>query len=531
MSNWDLMMPGMGLTAIGLAGVVVSYAGIAHTFIDGMHALTGLTMFIGMIFLAAGILDGGVSTSNRAKATTLVVLGISLSFGLAAFNFTTITTLPTFAGVMLIISVPAVVIAYVAMKMPQYTKPIAIIFIVAVGAAVMAYVLFGLFGPSQYLVPPPVPEEVVEEAPESHAPIFAISILSGSSIQGNPDYDPDEAHVPIGNIVEWTNDDDVAHTVTSKADAGALFDSGLMDAGQKYQLQTDGMDVGTYEYYCIVHPWMVATLVLEQAAEAPQFEISILPNSDIQGNPDYDPDVATVSIGSAIVWTNDDDVMHTVTSGAQQGGPDGLFDSGIMNAGDTFTLQTTGMSPGTYNYLCIVHPWMVASIELVDGIVEESDQRLADGATAADPNTIPVEQMPAEPEVVEEPAQEVAVGEVTTEPVVDEQNAAEETPAQTAESFVISVPAGSAMPGCEVDDACYIPSSITVPVGAEVTWSNDDTAAHTVTSGDLKSGPIGKFDSGLFMAGKTFSFTFESPGTYPYYCQVHPWMIGKVIVK
>ena len=58
MSNWDLMMPGMGLTSIGLAGVVISYSGIAHTFIDGMHALTGLTMFIGLIFLAAGILQG-----------------------------------------------------------------------------------------------------------------------------------------------------------------------------------------------------------------------------------------------------------------------------------------------------------------------------------------------------------------------------------------------------------------------------------------------------------------------------------------
>jgi len=75
-------MPGMGLTAIGLAGVVISYAGIAHTFIDGMHALTGLTMFIGLIFLAVGILDGGISTSNRAKATTLVIVSIILGFGM-----------------------------------------------------------------------------------------------------------------------------------------------------------------------------------------------------------------------------------------------------------------------------------------------------------------------------------------------------------------------------------------------------------------------------------------------------------------
>ena len=84
MSNWDLLMPGMGLTGVGLAGLILSYAGIAHTFIDGMHALTGLTMFIGLIFTAAGILDGGISTSKRAKITTLVIVAISLGFGLYA---------------------------------------------------------------------------------------------------------------------------------------------------------------------------------------------------------------------------------------------------------------------------------------------------------------------------------------------------------------------------------------------------------------------------------------------------------------
>ena len=83
MSNWDLMMPGMGLTSIGLAGVVISYSGIAHTFIDGMHALTGLTMFIGLIFLAAGILQGGVSTSNKADVADIdsVIWESSLALG------------------------------------------------------------------------------------------------------------------------------------------------------------------------------------------------------------------------------------------------------------------------------------------------------------------------------------------------------------------------------------------------------------------------------------------------------------------
>ncbi|WP_268541840.1 cupredoxin domain-containing protein, partial [Candidatus Nitrosotenuis cloacae] len=258
MSNWDLMMPGMGLTAIGVAGVTVSYAGIAHTFIDGMHALTGLTMFIGLIFLAAGILEGGVSTSNRAKATTLVILGISFSFAIAALVFNTVSTIPTFAGVMLIVATPAIVIAYVAMKMPQYTKPISIIFILAVGAAVGSYVAFGLVGPSQYLVPPPAPVEETKE-PESTAPVFTISILPDSATQGNPDYDPDEAHVPQGNIIEWVNNDIAAHTVTSAADGGESFDSSLINAGESFRLDTSKLPSGKHEYLCIVHPWMQAS--------------------------------------------------------------------------------------------------------------------------------------------------------------------------------------------------------------------------------------------------------------------------------
>ncbi len=101
MSNWDLMMPGMGLTAIGIAGLTISYAEIAHTFIDGMHALTGLTMFVGLIFLAVGILDGGISTSNKAKATTLVILSIAFGFGMFAFTLNTSSYTVTLAGILI----------------------------------------------------------------------------------------------------------------------------------------------------------------------------------------------------------------------------------------------------------------------------------------------------------------------------------------------------------------------------------------------------------------------------------------------
>ena len=95
----------------------------------------------------------------------------------------------------------------------------------------------------------------------------------------------------------------------------------------------------------------------------------------------------------------------------------------------------------------------------------------------------------------------------------------------------VSIPQGSSTPGCEETNSCYIPSDASADIGGEVTWTNDDTAAHTVTSGDSTNGPDGKFDSSLIAAGKTFSFTFVEAGTYNYFCQVHPWMTGMVTVE
>jgi plastocyanin len=95
----------------------------------------------------------------------------------------------------------------------------------------------------------------------------------------------------------------------------------------------------------------------------------------------------------------------------------------------------------------------------------------------------------------------------------------------------VSLPAGSSVPGCDETNECYIPAEVTIKVGEKVTWSNDDSAAHTVTSGLASEGPDGKFDSSLFMAGKTFEHTFDSTGEYPYFCMVHPWMTGKVTVN
>ena len=95
----------------------------------------------------------------------------------------------------------------------------------------------------------------------------------------------------------------------------------------------------------------------------------------------------------------------------------------------------------------------------------------------------------------------------------------------------VSAPQGTSVPGCEETNECFMPYEVTVDVGGEVTWSNDDSAAHTVTAGSAADGPSGVFDSSLFMAGTTFSHTFEAEGVFPYFCMVHPWMGGIVTVQ
>ena len=75
------------------------------------------------------------------------------------------------------------------------------------------------------------------------------------------------------------------------------------------------------------------------------------------------------------------------------------------------------------------------------------------------------------------------------------------------------------------DPADYSVNVLTVEVGTTVTWTNDDAILHTVTATD------GAFDSGFFGEGERWSYTFDEPGEYEYYCVPHPWMRAKVVVE
>jgi plastocyanin len=95
----------------------------------------------------------------------------------------------------------------------------------------------------------------------------------------------------------------------------------------------------------------------------------------------------------------------------------------------------------------------------------------------------------------------------------------------------VSIVSGSS----SLTDTAYQPNPIQVSVGNTVTWTNNDSQPHTVTSGS-NGQPDNKFNSSpnfspLLNPGQTFSFTFTQAGNYPYFCMLHPNMVGTVSVS
>ena len=101
-------------------------------------------------------------------------------------------------------------------------------------------------------------------------------------------------------------------------------------------------------------------------------------------------------------------------------------------------------------------------------------------------------------------------------------------------SYDVNIPTGAASP-----DAPYFWQNekdgsttgvVEILIGDTIVWKNGDVAVHTVTSGTAAEGPNNIFDSGLFGPGKSYSYKFTETGHYPFFCFIHPWMDGTVIV-
>ncbi len=92
-------------------------------------------------------------------------------------------------------------------------------------------------------------------------------------------------------------------------------------------------------------------------------------------------------------------------------------------------------------------------------------------------------------------------------------------------SLAVAAPTAQGGVQVSIDNFRFGPTSITVPVGTTVTWTNRDDMVHTVTASTRA------FSSPGLETGETFSHTFDKPGTYQYFCALHPRMTGTVVVQ
>lgn len=153
--------------------------------------------------------------------------------------------------------------------------------------------------------------------------------------------------------------------------------------------------------------------------------------------------------------------------------------------------------------------------------------KITESISIAEPTSSAI-SAPAAKELSVKLEESISVKEIDTKPSPSE--VSEKMP-MLPTSAEIKIPEGSGVLGCDETNECYIPYEVSIAVSGKVIWNNEDTAAHTVTSGNPSDGPDGIFDSSLLMSGNTFSHTFDEPGNYEYFCIVHPWMTGKVQVS
>ena len=249
--------------------------------------------------------------------------------------------------------------------------------------------------------PPPVTQirterpPAQEQQPTAQPGATTIAILQGASVQGSPDYDPDNAQVPVGNSIVWDNQDTVPHTATSGTgpsdpNSAQLFDTSIINGGESSAaVELQGVNEGqTVPYHCTLHPYMTSQLTIVAAGQggaqaggnqtgaaqtgAPGGSsaagggptINILEGASVQGSPDFDPEELTAKKGDEVTVVNQDTVPHTVTSGTGPSDPNSakLFDTSIINGGESAKLSLAQVNPGQYDYYCIVHPYMTGKL-------------------------------------------------------------------------------------------------------------------------------------------------------------------------
>ena len=258
------------------------------------------------------------------------------------------------------------------------------------------------------------------------------------------------------------------------------------------------------------------------------------------------PRILDTDSGDAVTWvnTNNSDIIIMGSSGSGDS-----FKSSTISRGERFTKT---FHSGAFNYADATNPGSTGQI--IVGNVPPATKPLPplNSAKITGPNEITLKFSEAVTATIQDfaelklqPGGDRAVTSVSgsgTSTIVLNFGGPVAPPDSTATIHLAgasSVPTtitiepihGSGVPGCENQGGCYIPSIATVDVGGVVIFSNTDNVAHTYTSGSVEEGPSGIFDSGLAIAGSSYEYTADTIDQIPYFCILHPWMAGTIVVQ
>jgi len=412
--------------------------------------------------------------------------------------------------------------------------------------------------------PPPAPAEI-------DIKINIASAVPGCELS-NSCFTPSYLSVDVGETITWYNADTAAHTVTSITPSGGPdgnFDSGLIMSGSTFSVTLT--QPGTYTYFCMIHPWAIGEIIVQgSGTSSDTTPPQVIVPSDMTldaGTADYaileysvkaidDVDgvitpTCNLSSGSKVYvgdWfvtcTAKDSAgnvgfmkfMVTVTSSSDTTPPD------ITPPHVTISSDMT-LDAGTADYAIL--EYSVKAIDDVDGVITPTCNLSSGSKVFVGVTTVTCTATNSVGHIGSAIFMVTVTSTLETAPAPTPASTPAPKPTPTpAPTLVPSTPNvhkltqeksvkvadGSSVPGCEEFYECYIPYSVRVRPGTPLYWTNFDSAAHTVTSGTPADGPDGIFDSSLFELGERFEVTLNNTGTYPYFCMVHPWMIGKVIV-
>lgn len=298
------------------------------------------------------------------------------------------------------------------------------------------------------------------------------------------------AHITIssGTTVTWRNADSDRHEIRSVS-GPRQFETDDLEPGASDSIVFS--TVGEYRY--VDHrdernPAYAGTITVRDQA-TPTTGTGPVPTtapppttaSVTMAGEQFRPGSVLIAVGGTVNWLNDDDRPHTVT------GDSGGFDSGPMSARARFSHRFD--TPGSFGYNCAFHSGMRGTINVV---------------------------RPGSP-----PPPTTAPPGGSTTPTTAPPGTAPPTTATTAPPTTTPPARGTvAMQG-----SVFVPASVRIRPGGAVTWENRDEVMHTVTARDSS------FDSSFMARSARWSHRFDAPGTYSYYCTLHPQMQGTVVVS